>query len=120
MSGSDRSRAQFLFSIMVSGFDNVHIRANVPRLEQAIKYGQSAGDRIYTSFSTVCSSYTRQVRGLFCAWIGCKEAQLSTLQLNLQLTASKKSPVTSAVKVSKTTKSFHHPLPNVLSVCWSF
>ena len=57
---------------MVSGFDNVHIRANLPRLEEAIKYGQSAGDRwagvfpddshcsmltdaavrIYTSFAT--------------------------------------------------------------------
>jgi hypothetical protein len=30
---------------MVSGFDNVHIRANLPRLEQAVKYGNSAGDR---------------------------------------------------------------------------
>ena len=39
------SRALLLFSTMVSGFDNVHIRANVPRLEEAIKYGQSAGDR---------------------------------------------------------------------------
>ena len=56
---SGRSRAQFLFSIMVSGFDNVHIRANVPRLEQAIKYGQSAGDRIYTSFSTAHLIVTR-------------------------------------------------------------
>ena len=39
------SRALLLFSTMVSGFDNVHIRANIPRLEEAIKYGQSAGDR---------------------------------------------------------------------------
>ena len=39
------SRAQVLFCAMVSGFNNVHIRANVPRLEEAIKYGQSAGDR---------------------------------------------------------------------------
>ncbi|KAI1786301.1 histidine kinase [Ganoderma leucocontextum] len=55
----EKCRAQFLFSIMVSGFDNVHIRANVPRLEQAIKYGQSAGDRIYTSFSTAHLIVTR-------------------------------------------------------------
>jgi hypothetical protein len=40
-----RSRAQVLFCAMVSGFDSVHIRANLPRLEEAIKYGQSAGDR---------------------------------------------------------------------------
>jgi len=39
------SRAQVLFCSMVSGFDNVHIRANLPRLEQAVKYGNSAGDR---------------------------------------------------------------------------
>ncbi|RDX43976.1 histidine kinase [Lentinus brumalis] len=48
----EKCRALLLFSTMVSGFDNVHIRANVPRLEEAIKYGQSAGDRIYTSFAT--------------------------------------------------------------------
>jgi hypothetical protein len=30
---------------MVSGFDNVHVRANLPRLEEAIKYGSGAGDR---------------------------------------------------------------------------
>ncbi|KAJ3003995.1 hypothetical protein NUW54_g5022 [Trametes sanguinea] len=73
------SRALLLFSIMVSGFDNVHIRANVPRLEEAIKYGQSAGDRsvnhlkedmdrftsspfstrIYTSFATAHLIVTR-------------------------------------------------------------
>lgn len=30
---------------MVSGFDNVHIRVNISRLEEALQYGQSAGDR---------------------------------------------------------------------------
>ncbi|KAI0757423.1 histidine kinase [Daedaleopsis nitida] len=55
----EKCRALLLFSIMVSGFDNVHIRANVPRLEEAIKYGQSAGDRIYTSFSTAHLIVTR-------------------------------------------------------------
>lgn len=39
------SRAQVLFCSMVSGFDNIHIRANLPRLEQAVKYGNSSGDR---------------------------------------------------------------------------
>ncbi|RPD81571.1 histidine kinase [Lentinus tigrinus ALCF2SS1-7] len=55
----EKCRALLLFSTMVSGFDNVHIRANVPRLEEAIKYGQSAGDRIYTSFSTAHLIVTR-------------------------------------------------------------
>ena len=44
-SDKDGSRAQVLFCSMVSGFDNMHIRANLPRLEQAVKYGNSAGDR---------------------------------------------------------------------------
>lgn len=39
------SRALVLFSSMVSGFDNVHIRTNLTRLEEALKYGQSAGDK---------------------------------------------------------------------------
>ncbi|KII94402.1 hypothetical protein PLICRDRAFT_695401 [Plicaturopsis crispa FD-325 SS-3] len=52
-------RAQVLFSMMVSGFDSVHIRANLPRLENALKYGNSAGDRIYTSFAAICTIQTR-------------------------------------------------------------
>jgi hypothetical protein len=39
------SRAQVLFCSHVSGFDNVHIRDTLYRLEKAIKYGNSAGDR---------------------------------------------------------------------------
>jgi hypothetical protein len=39
------SRALVLFCAMVSGFDSVHVRANLSRLEEAIKYGSSAGDR---------------------------------------------------------------------------
>jgi len=39
------SRAQVLFCAMVSGFDNVHVRTNLPRLEEAIKHGSGAGDR---------------------------------------------------------------------------
>ncbi|KAI0666240.1 histidine kinase [Trametes maxima] len=55
----EKCRALALFSIMVSGFDNVHIRVNVPRLEESIKFGQSAGDRIYTSFGTAHLTVTR-------------------------------------------------------------
>lgn len=43
--GVRHSRAQVLFCAMVSGYDSVHVRANIPRLEEAIKYGSSAGDR---------------------------------------------------------------------------
>lgn len=39
------SRSLLLFSALVSGYDGVHIRTNVARLEEALKYGQSAGDR---------------------------------------------------------------------------
>ena len=64
---------------MVSGFDNVHIRANVPRLEQAIKYGQSAGDRIYTSFSTAHLIVTRLYIGDHCKWISVSNFDVSWL-----------------------------------------
>ena len=30
---------------MVSGYDSLHMRANIARLGDAIKYGNSAGDR---------------------------------------------------------------------------
>jgi len=39
------SCAHALFAAMVAPFDSVHIRANIPRLEVALKYGHSAGDR---------------------------------------------------------------------------
>ncbi|KAJ3513116.1 hypothetical protein NLJ89_g3133 [Agrocybe chaxingu] len=58
-SSGEKCRAQVLFCAMVSGFDNVHIRANLPRLEQAVKYGSSAGDRLYTSFASIHSIMTR-------------------------------------------------------------
>ncbi len=49
---------------MVSGFDNVHIRANVPRLEEAIKYGQSAGDRYVSAlYAAKPSELTRLLAG---------------------------------------------------------
>jgi hypothetical protein len=39
------SRAHVLYSAMVSGYDNVHIRANLDRMQMAMQYGHSAGDR---------------------------------------------------------------------------
>ncbi|KAF9056453.1 histidine kinase [Panaeolus papilionaceus] len=58
-SSGEKCRAQVLFCAMVSGFDNVHIRANLPRLELAIKLGNSAGDRVYTSFAKIHTIITK-------------------------------------------------------------
>lgn len=55
----EKCRAQVLFCSMISGFDNVHIRANLPRLEQAVKYGNSSGDRIYTSLASIHTIITK-------------------------------------------------------------
>lgn len=44
------SRALLLFCPLVSGYDSVHIRANIPRLEDSLKYGQSAGDKSVSHF----------------------------------------------------------------------
>ncbi|PCH33241.1 hypothetical protein WOLCODRAFT_21861 [Wolfiporia cocos MD-104 SS10] len=55
----EKCRALVLFSSMVAGFDNIHIRANLVRLEEAIKFGQSAGDRIFTAFAKVHLMQTR-------------------------------------------------------------
>jgi hypothetical protein len=30
---------------MISGYDSLHIRTTIPRLEEAVRYGESAGDR---------------------------------------------------------------------------
>jgi hypothetical protein len=35
---------------MVSAYDNVHIRSNLTRLEEATKYANSAGDRCVTRY----------------------------------------------------------------------
>lgn len=43
--GYTGSRAYVLYCSMVAPFDNAHIRVNIPRLEEAIKHGDSAGDR---------------------------------------------------------------------------
>ncbi|KAK7468476.1 Chk1 protein kinase [Stygiomarasmius scandens] len=50
-SSGEKCRAYVLYCAMVAGFDNVHMRSNLPRLEEAYKYGSSAGDRIYTGFA---------------------------------------------------------------------
>lgn len=39
------SRSLVLYCSMVSAYDNVHIRVNLPRLGEATKYAKSAGDR---------------------------------------------------------------------------
>ncbi|EKM60729.1 uncharacterized protein PHACADRAFT_155836 [Phanerochaete carnosa HHB-10118-sp] len=52
-SSHEKCRALLLFCPLVSGYDSAHFRTNVPRLEQALKFGQSAGDRLYCSFSSL-------------------------------------------------------------------
>ncbi|KAI0809255.1 histidine kinase [Irpex lacteus] len=54
-SSHEKCRSLLLFCPLVSGYDSVHIRANIPRLEDALKYGQSAGD----SFSSLHLVQTR-------------------------------------------------------------
>ncbi|KAF9015434.1 dual-domain HisK/Mak2 protein kinase [Cyathus striatus] len=49
----EKCRANLLYCALVSGFDSVHIRSNLPKLEEAIKYGNTAGDRVYTSFASI-------------------------------------------------------------------
>ncbi|KAG7090785.1 hypothetical protein E1B28_009870 [Marasmius oreades] len=56
---SEKCRANVLFCAMVSPYDNVHLRTSLPKLEHAIKYGNSAGDRIYTSFASLHMISTR-------------------------------------------------------------
>ncbi|RDB29051.1 Peroxide stress-activated histidine kinase mak2 [Hypsizygus marmoreus] len=58
-SSGEKCRAQVLFCAMVSGYDSVHVRANIPRLLEAVKYGNSAGDRLYTSFASIHTILTR-------------------------------------------------------------
>jgi biotin synthase-like enzyme len=39
------SRSLVMYCSMVSAYENVHIRSNLTRLEEATKYANSAGDR---------------------------------------------------------------------------
>ncbi|GLB36534.1 putative GAF domain containing protein [Lyophyllum shimeji] len=49
----EKCRAQVMYCVMVSGYDSVHIRANIPRLQDAIKHGNGAGDRVFTSYASI-------------------------------------------------------------------
>ena len=62
------SRALLLFSALVAGYDSAHYRTNIPRLEQALKFGQSAGDRLYASFSTLHLTQCRLFVADHCAY----------------------------------------------------
>ncbi|KAJ3894889.1 hypothetical protein GG344DRAFT_62575 [Lentinula edodes] len=46
-SSGEKCRAYVLYCSLVSGYDNVHMRSALPRLEEALKYGSSAGDSLY-------------------------------------------------------------------------
>ncbi|KZT22094.1 histidine kinase [Neolentinus lepideus HHB14362 ss-1] len=52
-SSFEKCRVQVLFCAMVSGYDNVHVRTNISRLDQAMKFGNSSGDRVYTGFASL-------------------------------------------------------------------
>ncbi|KAK7694195.1 hypothetical protein QCA50_001375 [Cerrena zonata] len=52
-SSLEKCRALVLYCALVSGYDNVHLRSCLPRAEEALKYGQSGGDRIWTCFAAV-------------------------------------------------------------------
>ncbi|KAJ4499295.1 histidine kinase [Lentinula lateritia] len=58
-SSGEKCRAYVLYCSLVSGYDNVHMRSALPRLEEALKYGSSAGDRIYTGLSSLYMISTR-------------------------------------------------------------
>ncbi|KAI5123720.1 hypothetical protein M0805_000314 [Coniferiporia weirii] len=59
---SDKCRALVLYSSMVSGYDEVHVSANIQRCELALKYGLSSGDRLFSEFSLIYNIVNR----LFC------------------------------------------------------
>ncbi|KAF9454975.1 dual-domain HisK/Mak2 protein kinase [Macrolepiota fuliginosa MF-IS2] len=50
---ADKCRAQVLFCALASGFDQTHLRSNIIRLEEAVRYGDTAGDRLYTSLASI-------------------------------------------------------------------
>ncbi|KAN0121467.1 histidine kinase [Russula decolorans] len=56
---ADRCRSLVMYCSMVSAYENVHIRSNLPRLEEATKYANSAGDRVYTSLANFYSIQTK-------------------------------------------------------------
>ncbi|KAH8834919.1 dual-domain HisK/Mak2 protein kinase [Flagelloscypha sp. PMI_526] len=50
---AEKCRARVLRCTLVSAYTNVHLRANIPTLEEAIQYGQSAGDRAFTALARI-------------------------------------------------------------------
>lgn len=50
---AEKCRARVLRCTLVSAYTNVHVRANIPTLEEAIQYGQSAGDRAFTALARI-------------------------------------------------------------------
>jgi len=62
----DRCRSLVMYCSMVSAYDNVHIRSNLTRLEEATKYANSAGDRVYASLANFYSVQTKLFIGQPC------------------------------------------------------
>ncbi|KAH9964567.1 hypothetical protein BC827DRAFT_1265837 [Russula dissimulans] len=56
---ADRCRSLVMYCSMVSAYDNVHIRSNLPLLEEATKFAHSAGDRVYASLANFYSVQTK-------------------------------------------------------------
>ncbi|KAI0005369.1 hypothetical protein BJV74DRAFT_875326 [Russula compacta] len=56
---ADRCRSLVMYCSMVSAYDNVHIRSNLSRLEEATKYANSAGDRMYACLANFYSTQTK-------------------------------------------------------------
>ncbi|KAI5897382.1 histidine kinase [Schizophyllum commune H4-8] len=63
---AEKCTAQVLYTALVSGFANVHLRVNIAKLEEAIKYGYSAGDRLFTGYALI---YTVQNKLYVCEHI---------------------------------------------------
>jgi len=55
----DKGRAQVMFCSMVSGYDSVHIRTNIPRLKEAMQHANGAGDRVFTGFACILNILNR-------------------------------------------------------------
>ncbi|KAF7784549.1 hypothetical protein Agabi119p4_714 [Agaricus bisporus var. burnettii] len=55
----EKCRVQVLFCSLVSGFDQIHLKSNLDRLEEAVQYGETAGDRLYTNLAGIHSICVR-------------------------------------------------------------
>ncbi|KAJ3575904.1 hypothetical protein NP233_g779 [Leucocoprinus birnbaumii] len=52
---AEKCRAQVLFCGLAAPFDQAHLSSNLERLGEAIRYGETAGDRLYTGFAVLHS-----------------------------------------------------------------